>query len=229
MIPRVLETEVMDTAQEAQDYDSMDHADVNARFSDDFAAFAGVRKLVLDVGTGTARIPILICSRAVDTRCVAMDLADEMLALARANCEHAGLAERIVLAKEDAKGMSFAGATFDAVVSNTILHHIPEAEPALHEMWRVLKPKGALFVRDLARPESLTELAALVELYAAAPPADDARVLARHRRQRALFEASLHAGLRVDEMRAIVERIGMPASAVQMTSDRHWTLAHVKP
>jgi hypothetical protein len=32
MLPRVLEPEVMDSAEEAKDYDSMDHAQVNRAF-----------------------------------------------------------------------------------------------------------------------------------------------------------------------------------------------------
>ena len=32
MLPRVLEPEVMDTAEEARDYDTMDHSEVNRRF-----------------------------------------------------------------------------------------------------------------------------------------------------------------------------------------------------
>ena len=37
MLARTLEPEVMDTAQEASDYDAMDHSEVNARFVADLA------------------------------------------------------------------------------------------------------------------------------------------------------------------------------------------------
>ena len=36
MLPRTLEPEVMDTAEEAVDYDAMDHGEVNRRFVGDF-------------------------------------------------------------------------------------------------------------------------------------------------------------------------------------------------
>ena len=77
MIPRVLEPEVMDTAQEARDYDAMDHREVNQRFRDDFLAFYGAGPLgrVLDVGTGTARIPILLCQEDARPQVVAVDLS----------------------------------------------------------------------------------------------------------------------------------------------------------
>jgi hypothetical protein len=50
-----------------------------------------------------------------------------------------------------------------------------------------------------------------------------------HQRQRALFEASLLAALTADEVRGMVAPLGIPGDAVRSTSDRHWTLARVKP
>jgi ubiquinone/menaquinone biosynthesis C-methylase UbiE len=231
VIPRVLEPEVMDTAEEAADYDAMDHAEVNARFAADFAAFLGPRSSprVLDVGTGTARIPILLCGQIANASIVATDLSHQMLAIAKANVDKAGLLSRITFEVEDAKAMRFAAGTFDGVVSNTILHHIPEPAGALAEMWRVLAKGGAIFVRDLARPPSHQAVAALVAKYGGESSSTDAKEVARHARQVALFEASLLAGLTVDEVRAMIAPLGIPESAARMTSDRHWTLAHVKP
>jgi ubiquinone/menaquinone biosynthesis C-methylase UbiE len=98
-------------------------------------------------------------------------------------------------------------------VSNTIIHHIPEPARVLAEMARVVAPGGTLFVRDLARPETGDDVARLVEQYAGAEaPA-----------ARALFEASLHAALTVDEVRDLVRALGLPDTGVEMTSDRHWT------
>ena len=53
MLPRVLEPEVMDSAVEARDYDSMDHSQVNRVFVADFLAVCPEPDRVLDVGTGT--------------------------------------------------------------------------------------------------------------------------------------------------------------------------------
>ena len=69
MLERVLEPEVMDTPEEAVDYDSMDHGTVNRVFVDDFlAAEPAARSAtlrVIDIGTGTAQIPIELCRRDV--------------------------------------------------------------------------------------------------------------------------------------------------------------------
>src|SRR5689334_18211694 len=96
-LPRVLEPEVMDTAEEARDYDAMDHAAVNDRFCADLLAEGSVGPSVLDVGTGTALIPIELCRRAPSIHIVAIDLAQHMLSLAQENVMQAGFANRIML------------------------------------------------------------------------------------------------------------------------------------
>jgi ubiquinone/menaquinone biosynthesis C-methylase UbiE len=214
-LPRVLEPEVMDSDEEARDYDAMDHAAVNGAFCDDLVALGPDLSRVLDVGTGTARIPILLAGRRPDARVTAVDLARSMLEVARANVETAGLGHAVELALVDAKGLPFAAGTFSTVLSNSILHHVPEPALALAEMARVLAPGGVLFVRDLLRPDDDATVTALCDRHAAgATPA-----------QRALLDASLRASLTLDEVRERVAPLGVPASAVSATSDRHFTIA----
>jgi ubiquinone/menaquinone biosynthesis C-methylase UbiE len=183
---------------------------------------------VLDAGTGTARIPIELCRRVPDLQVVAIDLAESMRAVARRNVERAGLAERIAVESGDAKSTRFRAGSFDAVVSNSLVHHIPDPGQAMRELWRLVRPGGVLFVRDLARPETKERVGELVATYAPIPALLDAPQEAMHARQRALFEASLHAALTVEEVAATVAPLGMPKEAVQRTSDRHWTLAWTK-
>src|ERR687886_37676 len=94
MLPRVLEPEVMDTSEDARDYDAMDHSAVNRAFVEDFLGVWDGLNPVLDVGTGTAQIPIELCRRSPAARVVGIDLAEHMLAVARDNIRRAGLAER---------------------------------------------------------------------------------------------------------------------------------------
>jgi len=225
MLPRVLEPEVMDTAQDAADYDVMDNREPNERFCSDCLQFTRFER-ALDVGTGTALIPIEMCRRAPGLAMVGLDLADHMLALARRNVERAGLTARIELQKIDAKELPFDAGAFEAVVSNSIVHHIPDAAHALREMVRVTR--RVLFVRDLLRPESAAEVSRLVALHGGEPASREREDVERHARQVALFDASLRAALTLDEIRALVAPLGIPISAVTQTSDRHFTLAHVK-
>lgn len=215
MLSRVLEPEVMDSPEEARAYDAMDHGQVNRAFVADFLALPTADGPILDVGTGTAQIPIELCRSHATCRVVAVDLAGHMLDLARTNVDRAGLADRIALERIDAKGLPYPAASFAAVISNSIVHHIPEPRTVLREMARVLRPGGTLFVRDLLRPTDDGEVRHLVATYAA--EADD--------QQRGLFEASLRAALTVAEMQDLVASLGFPAESVCRTSDRHWTWA----
>jgi ubiquinone/menaquinone biosynthesis C-methylase UbiE len=227
MLDRVLEPEVMDSPDDAADYDSMDHGDVNRRFVDDFLAAweqasrpdAGRQPHdphageILDVGTGTAQIPIVLCGRRPRLRLVAIDLASSMLELARRNVARAGLADCVRLERVDAKRMAYASGRFAAVISNSIVHHIPEPAPVLSEMARVTAPGGLLFVRDLARPADAGLLERQVEAYAGRATAH----------QRKLFADSLRAALTLQEVRDLVERLGFDPLGVTLSSDRHWT------
>lgn len=221
MLPRVLETEVMDTAAEAADYDSMDHGEVNRRFVDDLLTWVpsatpdSSPTRILDVGTGTAQIPIELASRSLSVKITAVDLAAHMLQLAQRNVIAAGLGSAVRLEHVDAKGLPFADASFDVVMSNSIVHHIPEPLDALCEMRRVLRPGGLLFVRDLLRPPDEATLAHLVTTYAG-----DAN---SHQRQ--MFADSLHAALTLEEIRSLLAALSLPVDWVRQTTDRHWTIA----
>ncbi len=225
MLPRVLEPEVMDSAEEAEDYNAMDHAQANRVFVVDFLAVHALVKppndrswRVFDAGTGTALIPIELMSRGFCGEITAADLAEEMLILGRKNVEAAGFAGSIRLVCSDCKRLEDADGSYDAVMSNSIVHHIPEPLSVLQECWRMVRPGGLLFFRDLARPDDVATLDRLVTTYAGTANA--------HGRQ--MFRDSLHAALTVDEVECLAKSVGIPAGAVRMTSDRHWTLAAVK-
>ncbi len=212
---RVQEPEAMDTAEEASEYDAMDHSVVNQRFVDDFLTAHGAcqGREILDVGTGTAQIPITLCQTDQTAIVRAVDLAQHMLDRAAENVKAAGFSGRIALQLVDAKGLPFADSSFEAVISNSIIHHIPDPLPALGEMARLVAPGGTLMVRDLVRPDSSGEVQRLVDTYAA----DESE------KARALFDASLRAAFRLDEVRAFVSQLKLNPNDVTMTSDRHWT------
>lgn len=221
MLPRVLEPEAMDTPDEAREYDAMDHAAVNAAFVADFLAAHGPCRggAILDVGTGPARIPIALARADPLAPVLGIDLARHMLDRARRNVDEAGLSGRIKLQNVDAKGVPYPDGQFEAVISNSIVHHIPEPAAALAEMARLVAPGGTLFARDLCRPGDEAGLARIVREYAG----DESESA------RALFEASLRAALTLGEMRDLVAALGLPPEGVAMSSDRHWTWTWRRP
>ena len=214
MLDRILEPEVMDSAAEATAYDTMDHAAVNVQFVDDLVASGyPLQGPILDVGTGTARIPIVLCQQLPAVEVVAIDLSEQMLRLADRNIEAAGLIAQIKTEKIDAKKLPFQNTSFAAVISNSIAHHIPQPERAMAEAVRVTCGGGYLFWRDLIRPEGDQQVDCLVDRY----------VGRENSHQQALFADSLRAALTLEEVRDIVEGLGFDRLSVCMTSDRHWT------
>jgi len=218
MLERQLEPEVMDSAEEAHDYDAMDHSSVNRVFVMDFLAIWDGRGPLLDVGTGTAQIPIEFCRQHKDAQITAIDMAEHMLAIGRQNVRHAGFANRIRLEKQDAKALSYSDGAFGAVISNSIIHHIPRPGDCIAEMVRVCAQGGTIFVRDLMRPPEEQTLQLIVKAYAGNASA--------HQKQ--MFAESLHAALTLDEIRELVAEAGFSTETVDATSDRHWTWFAVK-
>ncbi len=218
MLARRLEPEVMDSVEEARDYDAMDHSTVNRVFVADFLAFRPDSPgHVLDVGTGTAQIPIELCRSTQHLQVVALDAAEEMLKLARENVAQAGFDLRIEIATGNARAMPYPSESFDAVISNSIVHHIPDPYEVFSEMVRVCRAGGVLFVRDLLRPGDEPTLERLVEMYTAG--AND--------HQKKLFRDSLWAALTLAEVQSLVAQLGFSPATVSQTSDRHWTWAAV--
>jgi len=223
MIPRILEPEVMDSESEAVDYNTMDHSQVNRVFVDDLLAALSRKQdgsrtepwKILDVGTGTALIPIELCRRPGRWHVIAADLAQSMLNVAALNIAAAGLGAKIKPQLLDAKELPFGDGHFDVVMTNSILHHIPDPRDCFGEMVRVVGPGGLLFVRDLLRPQSKSELDRLVALYAGdANPS-----------QQEMFGASLHAALTLADVRQLIAPFGLPADCAKQTTDRHWTVS----
>src|SRR6476660_7880493 len=125
MLTRILEPEIMDSADDAREYDARDHSAVNARFVTDLLPHLNCSPLqILDLGAGTAQIPIEIACRALYTHITAVDAAASMLIVARANIAAANLTNRVDPILADAKRLPFSDNSFPVVISNSILHHI---------------------------------------------------------------------------------------------------------
>ena len=226
---RVLEPEVMDTIEEAVEYDAMDFLVTNQAFATESIELASSYILkensssfssqtekvqVLDAGTGTARIPILIAQNCPNCRITAIELAQSMLDIAQQNIASAKLQEQIILAKVDVKDMPYLDNTFDLIISNSLLHHLANPLDFLREAKRVLRPGGGLFLRDLLRPRSLTIASRMVEKLGSD--------YSNHQKQ--LFYDSLRAAFTLEEISLFIQEIGLEGVAIYESSERHWTV-----
>ena len=211
---RVLEPEVMDTWTEATAYDAMDFESVNTAFAADAIALDPDAVRILDVGTGTARIPILMCQQRPQYLITGIDLAQSMLIIGQRNVEQAGLIQRIRLERVDSKRMPYPDLEFDMLVSNSLVHHLPDPLSFFGEIKRLIKPGGAILIRDLIRPENdriVNELVAKIGVKYDA-----------HQQQ--LFSDSLKAALTLAEVQDLIDRVGLKQVKLSQSSDLHWTI-----
>ena len=109
------------------------------------------RPWVLDVATGTGRLPLaLLEHRQFRGRVVGLDLAARMLRVAqRALLKHA---TRVRLIHQTAERLPFADNVFDAVACLEALEFMPKPEQVMVECLRVLKPGGALLLTRRTGP-----------------------------------------------------------------------------
>jgi ubiquinone/menaquinone biosynthesis C-methylase UbiE len=211
---RTLEPEVMDTPEEADGYDAMDHSVPNAAFVERLGELGAHGGQMLDIGTGPGHIPLLAAERFPQARVVGVDLSEHMLAHAERHRAASPHGARVAFRRANARGLDFPDASFDAVFSNTILHHIPDPVPFLREARRVLRPGGVLLIRDLYRPATPERALELVALHAAGETPYN----------RELFRASLHAALTVEELRAVAADAGLGDAELVVDTDRHMSL-----
>jgi SAM-dependent methyltransferase len=122
------------------------------------AAGAAAGMHVLDVGTG----PGYAARRAAERGASAtgVDIAEEMVALARSR--NAGI--RFLWA--DAEELPFPDRSFDALVGNLVVNHLPKPDSAVGEFMRVLRPEGALALSTWDLPERTRFLGILVDALA---------------------------------------------------------------
>ncbi|HWO18901.1 MAG TPA: class I SAM-dependent methyltransferase [Kofleriaceae bacterium] len=216
MLPRTLEPELMDTEEDAAEYATIANDTVNEMFAQRSVELAPPGGRLLDIGTGPGHIAIRIAELS-DLDVTAIDLAETMLAIARLRAAASPARHRIHLARGDAKATGFPERTFDAVVSNSLAHHLPDPAALFTEAARVGKEGAAILIKDLLRPSASGELEDLVRRYAS----HDTPY------QRALFQSSLHAALTLDEVRACCWRAGLTGVEIAQVSDRHWVVERV--
>jgi ubiquinone/menaquinone biosynthesis C-methylase UbiE len=205
----------MDTSKDALEYDAMNFDEPNLKFALD--ALAMIEHVaapeVLDIGAGTARIPILMAERRRDLSILAVDLAAEMIHVGTNNVASAGVGQLVRLQVMDAKALRVPKDHFDLVLCNSTMHHLPDPVVGFREVARVTKPGGVILVRDLARPASMDEAWEIVKRVAP----DESR----HQKQ--LFFDSLCAALTLQEVAQAVDKAGLSGLDIRMVSDRHWT------
>lgn len=152
--------------------------------------FANVKEgeRVLDLGTGTGIIPILLEAKTKGDKFVALEIQEESAEMARRSVELNGLSHKIEIVTGDIKVASsiFGGATFDVVTTNppymndnhgiknpdmpkAIARHeiLCSLEDVIREGAKVLKPGGRFYM--VHRPHRLVEIINVLTKYKLEP------------------------------------------------------------
>ena len=217
-LTRILEPEEMAGADEAAEYDAMDFGSTDDLFVQRAVELARPGQWVVDIGCGNAKIPLAIASRTPHARVCGVEMSREMLAVAVRHRAKADAAARSMsFVRGDAKHLPLPTGSVDLIISNSLIHHIPDPSFVFCEVARVLRDAATtprILIRDLVRPRSETELGAIAEKYSAGwGPL-----------QRRLYADSLRAALSVDEVRAYAADAGLQGVRVEQITDRHWSL-----
>jgi ubiquinone/menaquinone biosynthesis C-methylase UbiE len=98
------------------------------------------KKKVLEVGCGTGTDLLQFAKAGAEA--YAIDLSTHSVSLAQTRLKLYGVNARIQEA--DAEHLPFADDTFDLVYSWGVIHHTPDTETAVKEIYRVSKPGGQI-------------------------------------------------------------------------------------
>jgi arsenite methyltransferase len=89
------------------------------------------------------------------------DLSDNSPEATRANAAAEGVADRVEVETGDITRLPFSDASFDVVISMTVIHNIPSRDrrdQALFELVRVLTPGGRIAIFDLLHTARYAEV-----------------------------------------------------------------------
>jgi ArsR family transcriptional regulator len=108
----------------------------------------------LDLGTGTGRILLLLGGLA--EKATGIDCNREMLAIARANLEAAGL-NNFHVRQSEVQNLPLPDCSVDLVTVHQVLHYLDNPAAAIREAARVLLPNGRILIVDFA-PHGIEQL-----------------------------------------------------------------------
>ena len=107
--------------------------------------------MLLDLGTGTGRMLEVFAPHV--ERGIGIDQSREMLGMARANLEKAGINNCSVRLGDIYRLPFESGAGADAAVIHQVLHYLEDPGAAVAEAARVLRPGGRIVIADFAPHE----------------------------------------------------------------------------
>ena len=121
---------------------------------------------ILELGCGTAS---MWKNKTLPEGCILYltDLSDGMLDAARENAAHLPEAH---FQRMDIQNIPFAEGSFECVIANMMLYHVPDLHKGLAEVRRVLKPGGAFYCATYGENGIMAYLSALLGRFGVTDP-----------------------------------------------------------
>jgi 2-polyprenyl-3-methyl-5-hydroxy-6-metoxy-1,4-benzoquinol methylase len=168
-----------------------------------------------DLGCGPGDIAIRMATALPGWNVTGIDAGENMLKRARERIKGETVDSRVSFRLAYLPDPSLPAGAWNAVISNSLLHHLPDPQI----LWNSIKSLGApgtsVQVMDLIRPESESEANRLVDLYAEGAPEilrDD-------------FYNSLLAAYTSLEVIEQLQKAGLDRLEINVASDRHWIVS----
>ncbi len=98
---------------------------------------------VLDVCAGTGYVALNVMRKKLFKKCIALDINPDALKILERRANRMGI-EGIETQIGNIMDTDYPSNSFDCVMGNAFLHHLPDNKTFLSEMYRILKPGGVV-------------------------------------------------------------------------------------
>ncbi len=212
------EPELMDSEAQTIAYAEADFNEANSLFTDKFAEHFGDlpgNGRMADLGCGPGDIAIRMANRFPGWSVTGLDAGENMLRRARERLEAEAARPRVSFRLAYLPDDSLESHAWDAVISNSLLHHLPDPQALWASVVQLGAPGAAVQVMDLMRPETEEDAQRLVDEYAS-----DAPDILRED-----FYNSLLAAYTTVEVAGQLVNAGLDHLKIETASDRHWIVS----
>lgn len=170
----------------------------------------------LDIGCGPGDVLLRLRKHAPGWTLFGADISPRMLGLARdaAQTRLAPQERGINWVLGNGRDLAFSDNFFEVILSNSVLHHVADADRFWQEIKRIAADGCHVFVRDLRRPANEAVARQLVETHVGR----ESRVVQDH------YLSSLKSAYTCDEVRAQLQAAGLRGLRVDALEDRYLTV-----
>jgi 2-polyprenyl-3-methyl-5-hydroxy-6-metoxy-1,4-benzoquinol methylase len=205
----------MDSEAQTLAYAEADFDEANSLFTQSFTAHfpdLPAAGRMADLGCGPGDIAIRMARELPGWSVTGLDAGENMLRRAGERLASSDVAGRVRFRLAYLPDPSLEAGSYHALISNSLLHHLPDPKVLWQSIVQLGAPGAAVQVMDLMRPGTEAEAARLVDLYAEGAP----EIL------REDFYNSLLAAYTTVEISEQLLAAGLDRLKIETPSDRHW-------